>query len=146
MSTVILEEKRVEAKTYYSRNPRYQACIRVGRLVVGPDGVPLRLDGKYVEFGPPGNVMPGGKTFGMLTTDDPEQIAWLDKQLQDGNMDFLTPEQYNIAIKSPEQRIEEQSQEIEGLSRKLELQNQLLADLARKNPQMFEDIAKKAGK
>ncbi len=116
-------------RTYYSTCPGLSVRISKGQNVVNTAGQQERQGEKFADFVPlsgSGKTHSFGRDFGHLTTDDPEVIAWMDAAIAKGRSDILTPQQFNHASTSPEDREKQLAAQNSELQRKLTEQNELL--------------------
>jgi hypothetical protein len=128
-----------ESKTFFAVPPHYVACVNPGKAVL-EGGIKATFGEKYLEFSPTSG--PDKKTYGVITTDDPEKIAWLEKEIARGNDDLMTPEQFYDRTTPSEVKIRALRNEQEAAQRKLGVQNQILADLQSANPELYNKLVK----
>lgn len=128
-----------ETKQYYCKSSHYQACINPGQSLVS-NGTVTRIGEKHVAFTP--CVQAQGISIGVLSTDDPEVQAFLERELARGNPDFLDPQMFKEFITPAEQRVAEARGEAAKWQRELEMQNTLIADLATANPELYAKLVK----
>lgn len=127
--------------TFYCVSPHYAACVNPGREVL-ENGVKAKFGEKHLEFCPAAG--PDKKTYGVLTTSDPEKIAWVQRQIDSGNRDFMTIEQFMDHTIPAEQKVKALREEQESMRRDLTMRNKILEDLANTNPDLYNKLVKNA--
>lgn len=128
-------------KTFYSMAAHYAACINPGKAVL-EGGVKAVFGEKHIEFCPAAG--PDKKTYGVISTDDPEKIAWVEKQIASGNRDLMTIEQFMELTIPAEDKVKLLRQQQEETRRELTMKNKILEDLANTNPQLYAQLTKGA--
>ncbi len=128
-----------ESKTFFAIAPHYAACVNPGKAVL-ENGIKATFGEKYLEFSPTSG--PDKKTYGVVSTDDPEKIAWIEKEIAKGNDDLMTPEQFYERTTPSEVKIRALRNQQEEVQRKLGVQNQILADLQSTNPELYNKLTK----
>lgn len=139
MSEAVATEKKVQPKTFYSRGAHLGACINQGFNVPGEGGVHKRIGEKHLTF------TPATGEFGMIITDDAEKIEFIEKEIEAGNLTYLTPQQFAKAITPKEVQIDQLERslaEARSKERQFEMSNQLMADLKAQNPEMYNKLMK----
>lgn len=142
MPAITEEPKVAESKTFYCKSPHYAACVNPGKEVL-EGGVKSRFGEKQLEFTP--TAGPDRKTYGVIRTDDAEKIAFIEREIALGNPDFMTIEMFMEHTIPDKQKVETLRQQEEGLRRELGVRNQLLEDLAKSNPDLYNQLLKKHG-
>lgn len=117
-----------KSMNFYSPRRGMGIMVNPGQQVYS-QGQLQRIGTKEVFFTPLGD-------YGYLTTEDAEVQEYILAEIARGNGDFLTADQYNHAIKTPEMRENEAQQlankakgESDELRRELERKNDLIAKL-----------------
>lgn len=128
-----------ESKTFFAIAPHYAACVNPGKSVL-ESGIKATFGEKYLEFSPTSG--PDKRTYGVVTTDDPEKIAWLEKEIARGNDDVMTPEQFYERTTPSEVKIRALRNEQEAAKRELHVKNQIIADLQANNPELYAKLTK----
>jgi len=139
MPEAVATEEKVQPKTFYSRGSHLGVCINQGYNVAGEGGVHKRIGEKHIVF------TPATPEYGMMTTDDPEKIAFIEKEIKEGNLSYMTPQQFNKAITPKEAQIDQLERslaEARSKERQFEMSNQLMADLKAQNPEMYNKLMK----
>jgi len=115
---------QVEAKTFYSRS--------AGMMIsIDPSPAVYDLQGRKVSDGP-GRVVSftaAGKNHGVLTTKDPGAIEYIERQMAEGNPDFLTPEEFVKENTPPETRVAAAEDKLAAAQRQIQEQNKLIESL-----------------
>lgn len=114
----------VERKTFYSTAAHLQLHVNNGQQVM-KNGAVEQHGEKLVEFAP--LALGNGATFGVLSTNDPEVIEYVERQMATGRNDLLTAEQYLERSLSPEEKLSIERKAHRETERKLEESNRLLA-------------------
>lgn len=81
----------------------------------------------------------------MIITDDAEKIEFIEKEIEAGNLTYLTPQQFAKAITPKEVQIDQLERslaEARSKERQFEMSNQLMADLKAQNPEMYNKLMK----
>lgn len=135
MSTEVIQE----TKTYYAVAAHYAACVNPGKTVL-QDGMKSTFGEKHIEFSP--TAGPDKKTYGVASTEDPEKIAWIEREIANGNPDLMTPEQFFERTTPDEIKIKQLRNEQERITRELHVKNKILEDLASNNPELYNKTVK----
>lgn len=141
MSATAVATPNQALKTFYCLRANYQACINPGESQLGPNGKVTRFGEKHLAFVP--TAGPDKKTYGVLTTNDPERIAWIEAQIANGNEDFMTPQQFQVHTTPAEERAAAWERIAQENKRQLGHTNQLLEDLKTQNPDIYNKLMAK---
>ena len=109
-----------------------------------PNGKVARIGEKHISFLPTSG--PDRKTYGVLTTGDPEKIAWLEDQIAKGNDEFMTPSQFAVHTTPAEERAAAWERIAQENKRQLGHTNQLLEDLKAQHPDVYAKMVAKQKK
>jgi hypothetical protein len=130
----------LEAKVFYCTSPHYEACVDQGQQVM-KDGHTARINENYLKFTPIGNQY-NGIHFGMVSTADPQQIEFIEREIAKGNPDFMTPQMFKEAITPAEMKVQQLREQAAGMQRELVMSNKLIEDLRQKNPALYAQLSK----
>lgn len=136
--TAIAEQTTM--KTFYCRSAHYSACINPG-IEVLKEGRTGRFGEKHLSFTPA--MGEDRKTYGVLTTTDPEKIQWIEEQIAMGNPDFFTQEKFMEHVTPAEKRADQWQEAATAAMRELTNRNKLLEDLRTQNPELYAKLMAK---
>ena len=131
----------VEKKTFFCLRPHYQVCIKHGENMLTPNGKMARLGEKHLEFSP--TAGPDKKSYGVITTSDPDKLEWLERQIANGNDEIMTMAQFQIHTTPAEERAAAWERIAQENKRQLGHTNQLLEDLKVQNPEVYKALTAK---
>lgn len=112
-------------KTYFSRQSGLTIRVTKGQRVTQADGTSFRDNEKIVEFNPINAF------YGMYETEDPEEIAFLDRRCIK-EKDVMDPTAYNDLLMEPEKKIEVLRGQVGDQSRTISEQSRLIEELKAK--------------
>lgn len=117
------QAQATERKTFYSRSAGLTISINPQGSTFDKEGKLIKYNGKLVSFSP------AGSKYGVLTTNDPDAIEYIERQLAEGNPDYLTPEDFVRESTPADVRANQMETELSKAHRIIEEQNALLTKL-----------------